>query len=97
MPAASSIFAKAAEIGAGVTCRQMALLFAVADESGHTNKVYTHKFNWPAPSVTRAIDALETLGLLSRRTSDADRRKTVVTVTPAGARMVRALSHAAEG
>ncbi len=45
------------------------------------------------PSLTRMIRAMEDEGLVSRATPDADRRKTVVTITAAGCDVIHA--HAA--
>ena len=42
------------------------------------------------PSLTRIIRAMEDEGLIARTTPDADRRKTIVTVTEAGSSLIRA-------
>lgn len=42
------------------------------------------------PSLTRIIRAMEDEGLIDRATPDADRRKTIVTVTDAGHALIRA-------
>lgn len=45
----------------------------------------------PSPDVTRLVDRVEKLGLVTRRRSDADRRVVLVKLTPKGARLLKKL------
>jgi len=94
MLAASSIFAAAVSLGQ-TSCRQMAVLCAAAEKAGSV-KDYAAKLGLSKPAVSRAIDALEEDGL-ARRLPHIDGRQITLAVTSKGARLVSALSHAAEG
>ncbi|MEN0111563.1 MAG: MarR family transcriptional regulator [Planctomycetota bacterium] len=45
----------------------------------------------PSPDVTRLVDRVEKLGLVTRRRSEADRRVVLVKLTPKGARLLKKL------
>ena len=69
-----------------LTARQMAILLTVyLEPPPHTVRGLAARLNVTKPVITRALDTLGTMRLLSRRRDDADRRNVVVTRTVAGA------------
>lgn len=74
---------------AGVTDQQWRVLRVLAgsgplDAGGIAQSALLY-----APSVTRIVRELVARGLLSRNTSDSDRRRSVIEITPAGRDLVR--------
>jgi len=94
IPPAAQAFILAAQPDSNMTCRQIAVLALVAEYPGESNKAIAETLNLPKPVVTRTADKLIELGLLKRRASIMDRRKVEMTVTPAGARLVREIASA---
>lgn len=60
--------------GGQMTCRQVAICLIIKSNPGVTVGAVAHVLNCPKPSVTRAVDKLETLGLVMRVTDPDDRR-----------------------
>lgn len=60
--------------GGQMTCRQVAICLIIKSNPGMTVGAVAHALNCPKPSVTRAVDKLETLGLVMRVTDPYDRR-----------------------
>jgi DNA-binding MarR family transcriptional regulator len=94
IPPEAQAFIRAAQADRDMTCRQVAILALVAEHPGESNKIIAETLGLPKPVVTRTADKLIELGLLKRRTSVMDRRKVEMTVTPAGARLVREIASA---
>jgi DNA-binding MarR family transcriptional regulator len=94
IPPDARAFILASQPDANMTCRQIAILALVAEYPGKSNKIIAETLGVPKPVVTRSADKLIELGLLKRRTSVMDRRKVEMTVTPAGARLVREIASA---
>ena len=94
IPPDARAFILASQPDANMTCRQVAILALVAEHPNESNKAIAAALNLPKPVVTRSADKLIELGLLRRRTSVMDRRKVEMTVTPAGARLVREIASA---
>ena len=91
LPAAAQPFVTFADHDPNMTCRQAAILALVAARPGHSNNVIARTLLVPAPVVSRAVDKLVLLGMLTRVTADDDRRKTRLTATAAGRRVMRDL------
>lgn len=69
-----------------LTARQMAILLTVYLESPpHTVRGLAARLNVTKPVITRALDTLGGMKLLSRKRDEADRRNVVITRTVAGA------------
>ncbi len=69
-----------------LTARQMAILMTVYLETPpHTVRGLAAKLAVTKPAITRALDTLGGMKLLSRRRDDADRRNVIVTRTVEGA------------
>lgn len=69
-----------------LTARQMAILTAVyLDPPPHTVRGLAARLGVTKPAITRALDTLGGLRLLSRRRDEADRRNVIVTRTVEGA------------
>lgn len=69
-----------------LTARQMAILTTVyLEPPPHTVRGLAQKLGVTKPAITRALDTLGGLKLLSRRRDEADRRNVVVTRTVEGA------------
>jgi DNA-binding MarR family transcriptional regulator len=94
IPPEAQAFILASQPDANMTCRQIAILALVAEHPGESNKILARTLGVSAPVVTRTADKLIKLGLLERRVSVVDRRKVKMTVTPAGARLVREIASA---
>jgi DNA-binding MarR family transcriptional regulator len=94
IPPEAQAFILASQPDANMTCRQIAILALVAEYPGESNKIIAETLGVPKPVVTRSADKLIELGLLKRRVSMMDRRKVEMTVTPAGARLVREIASA---
>ena len=60
--------------GGQMTCRQVAICLIIKNTPGMTVGAVAHALNCPKPSVTRAVDKLETLGLVMRVSDPDDRR-----------------------
>jgi len=74
--------------------RQMAVLVTVARFSRLTVRGLASDLNISRPVVTRALDTLESMGLVSRRRDPDDRRSVLVDATPAGKRKLSELEAA---
>jgi DNA-binding MarR family transcriptional regulator len=94
IPSAAQAFILASQPDANMTCRQIAVLALVAEHPGESNKAIAETLGLPAPVVSRTVDKLIELGLMKRRVSIMDRRKVEMTVTTAGARLVREIASA---
>jgi DNA-binding MarR family transcriptional regulator len=78
-----------------LTARQMAVLLTVyLEPPPHTVRGLAAKLGVTKPVVTRALDTMGRLGLLTRRRDDADRRNVLVYRTLAGALAVERLGDA---
>ena len=75
--------------------RQMAVLLTVyLEPPPHTVRGLAAKLNVTKPVITRALDTMGRLGLLTRRRDEADRRNVLVQRTLAGALAVEQLGDA---
>ena len=69
-----------------LTARQMAILLTVyLEPPPHTVRGLAARLNVTKPVITRALDTLGGMKLLSRKRDEADRRNVVITRTVAGA------------
>ena len=72
--------------------RQIAVLLTVyLEPPPHTVRALAKKLGVTKPAITRALDTMGRLGLLTRRRDDADRRNVVIQRTLAGALTVERL------
>jgi DNA-binding MarR family transcriptional regulator len=75
-----------------LSARQMAILLVVyLEPPPQTVRGLAERLNVTKPAITRALDTLGRLGLLSRRRDDVDRRNVIVQRTAGGARYVERL------
>jgi DNA-binding MarR family transcriptional regulator len=75
-----------------LSLRQMAVLLTVyLEPPPHTVRGLAGKLGVTKPAITRALDTMGRLGLLTRRRDEADRRNVVVQRTLAGALAVERL------
>lgn len=75
-----------------LSARQQAVLLTVyLDPPPHTVRGLAAKLGVTKPAITRALDSMGRLGLLTRRRDDADRRNVVIQRTLAGALAVERL------
>lgn len=73
-----------------LTTRQMAVLLHVyLEEPPHTVRGLSHGLDMSKPAVTRALDRLENLGFVRRKTDDADKRSILVQRTVQGSVFLR--------
>ena len=78
-----------------LSARQMAVLLTVyLEPPPHTVRGLAKKLGVTKPAITRALDTMGRLGLLSRRRDEADRRNVVVQRTLEGALAVERLGDA---
>lgn len=76
-----------------LSARQMAILLTVyLEPPPHTVRGLAKKLNVTKPAITRALDSLGALDLLSRRRDDVDRRNVIVQRTVAGLGYIDRLS-----
>ena len=76
-----------------LSARQMAILLTVyLEPPPHTVRGLAKKLNVTKPAITRALDSLGALDLLSRRRDDVDRRNVIVQRTVAGLGYIDKLS-----
>lgn len=76
--------------GPDLSARQMALLLTVyLTTPPHTVRGLAQTLNISKPAVTRALDRLSELGLIKRKTDDADRRSVLVQRTVKGSVFLR--------
>lgn len=94
IPPEAQAFIRASQPDANMTCRQIAILALVAEHPGESNKILARTLGVPKPVVTRSADKLIELGLMKRHIAVMDRRKVALTVTPAGARLLREIASA---
>ena len=72
--------------GPDLTARQTALLLTVhLDEERHTVRGLAKRLGLQKPAIVRAIDALQSLGLLNRVRDQNDKRNVFIEPTPKGA------------
>ena len=89
------IFDLVRDSGTDLTTRQMAVLLTVyLAPPPHTVRGLAEKLGVTKPVITRALDTLGRLGLLTRRRDHADRRNVLVHRTLAGALTVERLGDA---
>ncbi|MCX5516643.1 MarR family transcriptional regulator [Kaistia algarum] len=75
-----------------LSARQMAVLLTVyLDMPPHTVRGLAEKLGVTKPAITRALDTMGRLGLVSRHRDPADRRNVVIQRTVAGALAVERL------
>lgn len=74
---------------AGVTDQQWRVLRVLADDGPLDASGIAELALLYAPSVTRIVREMVDRGLLSKATDDADRRRSVIEITPAGLALVR--------
>lgn len=75
-----------------LSARQMAVLLTVyLDLPPHTVRGLAEKLGVTKPAITRALDSMGRLGLVSRHRDPADRRNVVIQRTVAGALAVERL------
>jgi DNA-binding MarR family transcriptional regulator len=78
-----------------LSARQMAVLLTVyLEPPPHTVRGLARKLGVTKPAITRALDTMGRLGLLSRRRDEADRRNVVIQRTLEGALAVERLGDA---
>lgn len=78
-----------------LTARQMAVLLTVyLEPPPHTVRGLAAKLGVTKPVVTRALDTMGRLGLVTRRRDDADRRNVLIHRTLAGSLAVERLGDA---
>lgn len=76
--------------GPDLSARQMALLLTVyLTPPPHTVRGLAQTLNVSKPAITRALDRLSELGLIKRKTDDADRRSVLVQRTVKGSVYLR--------
>jgi DNA-binding MarR family transcriptional regulator len=92
IPPEAQPFAAFADADPNMTCRQAAILALVAAHPGHSNNIIARTLCVSPPVVSRAVDKLVALGLMTRITDDEDRRKVCLTVTAAGRRLLREMT-----
>lgn len=71
----------------GLTLTQYFLMRQLWDADGPTQRDLARSLDVPEPGLAAILDALQELGLIERRRSKSDRRKTHVHVTPAGRKL----------
>jgi DNA-binding MarR family transcriptional regulator len=75
-----------------LSARQVAVLLTVyLEPPPHTVRGLAKKLGVTKPAITRALDSMGKLGLLSRRRDEADRRNVVIQRTAKGALAVERL------
>lgn len=75
-----------------LTARQLSILLAVyLDPPPHTVRGLADQLGVSKPAVTRALDAMGSLDLVTRRRDEADRRNVLVLRTVAGALYLESL------
>lgn len=78
--------------GGDLSSRQIAILLTIyLEPSPHTVRGLAKKLDVTKPVITRALDTLGKLDLLSRRRDEADRRNVIIQRTLAGALAVERL------
>ncbi|GAB3037564.1 MarR family transcriptional regulator [Oleiagrimonas sp. MCCC 1A03011] len=70
--------------------RTLMMLYSSAEQQAHPSDLCQWASQKPT-NMTRIIDTLLERGLVTRRPSDADRRRIILEVTPEGSRLVRTL------
>lgn len=76
--------------GPDLSARQMALLLTVyLTPPPHTVRGLAADLNVSKPAITRAIDRLSELGMIKRKTDDADRRSVLLQRTVKGSVFLR--------
>lgn len=76
-----------------LTLRQMTILLTIyLEPPPHTVRGLAEKLNVTKPVITRALDTMSVLGLVSRRRDDRDRRNVLIQRTVEGAIYLEKLS-----
>jgi DNA-binding MarR family transcriptional regulator len=75
----------------GITAGQASLLRVIREAPGIGLRELAELEGVSGPAMSGSVDRLETLGFVRRRRSDEDRRRVGLEVTPAGARVLRAV------
>ncbi len=76
-----------------LSSRQLCILLTVYMEPPpHTVRGLAHKLNVTKPVITRALDSMGKLELLSRRRDDEDRRNVIIQRTVKGALYIESLA-----
>ncbi len=76
-----------------LSIRQMSILLTIYLEAPpHTVRDLAHKLNVSKPVITRALDSMGKLGLVSRRRDETDKRNVLVQRTVKGALFLERLS-----
>lgn len=76
-------FLTASRIG-DMTCRQVAILGAIAGEPGLSTSDYAQQLELTKPPITRAMLKMAELGLATTQVDPLDRRKVILAPTSAG-------------
>lgn len=76
---------KRSSVPFGLTHTQFAILAAVESAEGLNMSALAERLDLSAPTVVRAVDALERKGLVTRERSTRDHREVTILPTPAGA------------
>lgn len=75
-----------------LSARQLSVLLTIyLEPPPHTVRGLAAKLNVTKPVITRALDTMGTIGLVSRRRDETDRRNVVIQRTAAGALAVERL------
>jgi DNA-binding MarR family transcriptional regulator len=75
-----------------LSARQLAILLTIyLEPPPHTVRALAAKLRVTKPVITRALDTMGKLGLVSRRRDETDRRNVVIQRTPKGALAVERL------
>lgn len=81
--------------GPDLSQRQLAVLMTVGlTPAPHTVRGLAEKLNVSKPAITRAVDRLEELQLVSRKTEPQDRRSVLMTARPDGLRLLAEIDRA---
>lgn len=75
---------KRSSVPFGLTHTQFAILACVEGAEGHNMSALAERLDLSAPTVVRAVDALERKGLVTRARSSRDHREVTILPTPAG-------------
>lgn len=80
-------------VAAHLSCRQLAVLFAVNEAHGSaTIRGLSETLSLSKPVVCRALDGLGRLGLIYRRRSKFDKRDRIASITPEAIRFFAGLA-----
>lgn len=77
-----------------LSCRQIAVLFECREHSGLSIRHHASRLKLSKPAVTRAIDKMEGMGLVSRKVDPHDRRSCILGLTAPGNKLLAELEKA---